>query len=400
MTPGAKDLAGIVAPRPTAGSGGFQPPLYPYERLRPLRAKAAALPGGAVDLSVGNPCDPPSPAVLAALSSADEGGATRGYPSSAGSPAARLAAAEWMARRLGVSVDPGFVALCIGTKELVAGLPAWLHLRDPTRDTVLYPELAYPTYEMGALLAGLRAVPVPVDQDFRLRLSPDALSEADAERALVLWVNSPGNPAGQLDDLGAAAAWGRERGVLVASDECYAELTWNGPPRTVIGKGAGASGTDGVLAVHSLSKRSNLAGLRFGWYTGDAGAVGFLRDVRQHAGFMVPGPAQLAGIAALEDQAHADAQRQRYHERLSRLREVLAAVGVEARMPEGGIYLWAPAPGGDAWALAARLAAEAGLVVSPGEFYGPAGAGHIRVAAVAPMERIELVASRVGAGPN
>jgi aspartate/methionine/tyrosine aminotransferase len=154
---------------------------------------------------------------------------------------------------------------------------------------------------------------------------------------------------------------------------------------------------DGALAVHSLSKRSNLAGLRFGWYTGDAEVVGFVRDVRQHAGFMVPGPAQLAGTAALADQAHADAQRQRYHERLVRLREVLAAVGVEAAMPEGGIYLWAPAPDGDAWALAARLAAEAGLVVSPGEFYGPAGAGHIRVAAVAPMERIELVASRLGA---
>jgi len=247
----------------------------------------------------------------------------------------------------------------------------WLHLRDPSRDTVLYPELAYPTYEMGALLAGLRAVPVPVDEHFRLRLTPDAVSEEDVERALLLWVNSPGNPAGQLDDLTAAAAWGRQRGVLVASDECYAELTWNGPPRTVIGSDVGAGEMDGALAVHSLSKRSNLAGLRFGWYTGDAGSGRVRPRCPPHAGFMVPGPAQLAGIAALADQDHADAQRERYHERLARLREVLAAVGVEAAMPEGGIYLWAPAPGGDAWALAARLAAEAGLVVSPGEFYGP-----------------------------
>jgi succinyldiaminopimelate transaminase len=350
-----------------------------------------------VDVSVGSPCDPPSPAVLSALASADEGGETRGYPSSAGSPAARGAVVDWMERRLGVTVDPGLIALCIGTKELVAGLPAWLHLRDPSRDTVLYPELAYPTYEMGALLAGLRPVPVPVDEHFRLRLTPDAVRSSDVERALVLWVNSPGNPAGQLDDLDAAVAWGRERDVLVASDECYAELTWSGPPRTVIGPGAGAGRNDGVLAVHSLSKRSNLAGLRFGWYTGDAEVVEFVRDVRQHAGFMVPGAAQLAGAAALADQDHANAQRQRYHERLVRLREVLAAMGVDAPMPDGGIYLWAPAPGGDAWALTARLAAEAGLVVSPGEFYGPAGASHIRVAAVAPMERIELVASRVGA---
>ncbi|MGD0808752.1 MAG: pyridoxal phosphate-dependent aminotransferase [Acidimicrobiales bacterium] len=391
------DGSGAKAPSHRSGKGwGFQPPPYPYGRLGPLREKAAALPGGAVDLSVGDPCDPPSPAVLAALSSADETRATRGYPSSAGSPAAREAVVEWMGRRLGVSVDPSLVALCIGTKELVAGLPSWLHLRDPSRDTVLYPELAYPTYEMGALLAGLRAVPVPVDEHFRLRLTPDAVSEEDVDRSLLLWVNSPGNPAGQLDDLAAAAAWGRQHGVLVASDECYAELTWNGPPRTIIGGGVGADEPDGALAVHSLSKRSNLAGLRFGWYTGDAEVVGFVRDVRQHAGFMVPGPAQLAGIAALADQDHADAQRQRYYERLARLREVLAAVGVQAAMPEGGIYLWAPAPGGDAWALAARLAAEAGLVVSPGEFYGPAGSGHIRIAAVAPMERIELVASRLG----
>ena len=385
--------SGLTAEAPV----GFRPPPYPYERLGSLRATAGALEGGMVDLSVGSPCDPPSPAVLAALASADEGGATRGYPSSAGSLVARTAAAEWMSRRLGVSVDPGGLALCIGTKELVAGLPSWLHLRDPSRDTVLYPALSYPTYEMGALLGGLRAVPVPVDEHFRLRLTPDAVSDADAERALVLWVNSPANPAGALDDLAAAAAWGRQRGALVASDECYAELTWNGPPRTVLGHGDGADGLEGVLAVHSLSKRSNLAGLRFGWYAGDPEVVKFLREVRQHAGFMVPGAVQRAGAAALADQAHADAQRERYRERLARLRQILARAGVDAPMPEGGIYLWAPAPGGDAWALTARLAAQGGVIVSPGEFYGPAGAGYVRVAAVAPMERLELVAARLGA---
>ena len=389
MSPGPGGLT-VRAP------GGFRPPPYPYERLNPLRDIAQGLEAGMVDLSVGSPCDPPSPAVLAALASADEGGATRGYPSSAGSRSARAAAAEWMSRRLGVSVSPGGLALCIGTKELVAGLPSWLHLRDPSRDTVLYPALSYPTYEMGARLGGLRAVPVPVDQNFRLRLTPDAVSEADAQRALVLWVNSPGNPAGALDDLAAAAAWGRERGALVASDECYAELTWNGPPRTILGQGGGTDGLDGVLAVHSLSKRSNLAGLRFGWYAGDPEVVQFLREVRQHAGFMVPGAAQRAGAAALADQQHADAQRERYRERLARLRQILALAGVEAPLPEGGIYLWAPAPDGDAWGLAGRLAAQGGLIVSPGEFYGPAGAGYVRVAAVAPMERLELVASRLG----
>jgi succinyldiaminopimelate transaminase len=376
---------------------GFRPPPYPYERLDALRARAAALPGGAVDLSVGSPCDPPSPAVLDALAAADEGGATRGYPSSAGSLAARRAIVDWMAGRLGVDVDPGQVALCIGTKELVAGLPAWLHLRDPWRDTVLYPELAYPTYAMGALLAGLRPVPVPVDGHFRMKLGPDGVTEEDAARALVVWVDSPGNPAGQLEDLAAAAAWGHRHGVLVASDECYAELTWKGEPQTVLAHGSGVTGTEGVLAVHSLSKRSNLAGLRFGWYAGDPEIVSYLRDVRQHAGFMVPGAVQRAGIAALADQGHADAQAVLYRQRLAFLRHILARAGVEAPLPDGGLYLWAPAPDGDAWALAARLAEEAGMIVAPGEFYGPAGAGYVRVAAVAPMGRLELVASRLGA---
>jgi len=374
---------------------GFSPPAYPYERLSPLRAVASSLAGGAVDLSVGTPCDPPSPAVLASLAAGDDDGAARGYPPSAGTAAARQAAAQWMAGRLGVNVPPDAIAVCIGTKELVAGLPAWLHLRDPSRDTVLYPALAYPTYEMGALLAGLRAVAVPVGDDFRLRL--EDVKSSDVERALLLWVNSPGNPAGQLEDLAGVAEWGRQRRVLVASDECYAELTWSGPPRSILAHGAGPSGLDGVLAVHSLSKRSNLAGLRFGWYAGDPSVVSYVREVRQHAGLMVPGVVQRAGIAALGDQDHAMSQRDAYWERLLRLRSILGSLGVEAPMPEGGLYLWAPAPRGDAWALAGQLARDAGLVVSPGEFYGEAGRSYVRVAAVAPMQRIELVARRLGA---
>jgi succinyldiaminopimelate transaminase len=371
----------------------FQVPTYPYERLEPLRKAAASLEGGAVDLSVGDPCDPPSPDVAAALARAAN--AANGYPSSAGSPAAREAAARWLAETLGAEVGPQQVGLCIGTKELVAGLPGWLRLRYPQKDTVLYPELSYPTYEMGALLAGLRPVAVPVDERFRLQLG--AVADQDAERALLLWANSPGNPAGQVEDLAAIASWATERGVIVASDECYVGFTWNSRPSTVLLHGSGPARTGGVLALHSLSKRSNLAGLRFGFYAGDAEVVAFVKQVRQHAGFMVPTPVQEAGVAALEDREHAAAQRERYRERLVRLQEILAVAGVEAPMPEGGIYLWAPAPGGDAWGFAELVAEKAGLVVSPGEFYGPAGAGHVRVAAVAPMSRLEVVAKRLGA---
>ncbi|MFP5326275.1 MAG: aminotransferase class I/II-fold pyridoxal phosphate-dependent enzyme, partial [Acidimicrobiia bacterium] len=177
-------------------TAGFQPPPYPYDRLEPLKAKAAAQDGGLVDLSIGTPCDPPPREVVAALASSN---AERGYPASIGSPALRGAASEWMSARFGIEVGAGEIGACVGTKEFVATTPQWLKLRTPDRDTVLYPAISYPTYEMGAILAGLRPVPVPVDEAWRLDLA--AIDPADAARALCLWVNSPGNPAGNLDDL-------------------------------------------------------------------------------------------------------------------------------------------------------------------------------------------------------
>jgi aspartate/methionine/tyrosine aminotransferase len=299
---------------------GFVPPIYPYERLAGARAKAEAFDGGAVDLSIGTPCDPPAPAVLEALAHSDS---ERGYPPSIGSVPLREAVAAWMDRRFGITIDAAHVAACIGTKEFVGTLPQWLQLRTPDRDTVLYPELAYPTYEMGAILAGCRPVAVPVDGAGRIRL--DAIADDDAARALCLWVNTPGNPAGHLDDLGAAAAWGRAHGVPVFSDECYIEFTWDGPPRSIL-----HHGHDGVVAVHSLSKRSNLAGLRVGFYAGDPELVTYLSEVRKHVGMMVPGPAQAAGVAALNDDAHVDEQRDRYRRRLEDFAKVLGKLGVDA----------------------------------------------------------------------
>jgi succinyldiaminopimelate transaminase len=365
---------------------GFVPPPYPYDRLRELHQLAAGSFDEVVDLSIGTPCDPPPDAVVAALGSS---GAERGYPPSIGTTAYREAAAAWMERRLGVSVAPSSLAACVGSKELVAGLPHWLRLRDPSRDTVLYPAVSYPSYAMGAALAGCRAVPVACDDGWRIDLS--TIDPADAERALCLWVNTPGNPAGGLDDLAAAAAWGRARGVPVLSDECYAEFTWDGPPRTIL-----ASGIEGVVAVHSLSKRSNLAGARAGCYAGDAALVEYLSEVRKHAGFMVPGPVQAAAVVAWADDAHVDAQRARYRSRLEQLGEGLRDIGLDVALPAGGFYLWVPSPGGDAWALARRLASGAGMIVSPGEFYGDAAPGHVRIAVVQPDDRLGLVCDRLG----
>jgi aspartate/methionine/tyrosine aminotransferase len=265
----------------------------------------------------------------------------------------------------------------------VASLPQYLKLRTPGRDTILYPAISYPTYEMGAILAGLRAVPY-------LRL--EDVDEANAERALAIWVNSPANPTGRLEDLSAAAAWGRARRIPVVSDECYAEFTWTGRPTTIL-----REGTEGLLAVHSLSKRDNFAGARIGFYAGDADLVHYLREVRKHAGLMPPGPVQAAAVIALGDDEHVDRQRDRYLARLRRLTEVLGAAGYAAQLPDGAFYLWVAVPGGDAWAAAGDLASRAGIVVSPGEFYGPDGASYFRVAAVQPDDRIELAARRVGA---
>jgi succinyldiaminopimelate transaminase len=365
---------------PEASATGYQPPPYPYDRLDEMIEVAGKHEGGAVDLSIGTPCDDAPPAVIAAMSSVDQ---ARGYPPSIGTAAFRRAAADWLARRLGGRVDADAeVAACVGTKEFVASTPHYLRMRDPSRDTVLYPAISYPTYAMGATFAGARAVPYT---------SLGQISDSDAGRALCVWVNSPANPTGELADLTAAAAWGRARGVLVLSDECYAEYTWAASPATIL-----QAGTSGVLAIHSLSKRDNFAGARIGFYAGDAELVHYLREVRKHAGMMAPGPVQAAGVLALGDQDHVEAQRRRYLARLRRLQQVLAVAGYPVDLPDGGFYLWVPAPGGDAWAAAADLAERAGLVVSPGEFYGDVSADHFRVAAVAPDERIELVAARVG----
>jgi succinyldiaminopimelate transaminase len=352
---------------------GFVPPPYPYDRLDGIKAIAAAHPNGAIDLSVGTPTDPPPAAVIQAFGSS---GAERGYPPSIGTAAFRAAGARWLNDLVGTSLEPGDVRATIGSKEFVAGLPHWLRLRSPDRDTVLYPAISYPSYEMGATLARCRAVPVPIDAHGRPDLG--AIDAADVQRALCLWVNSPSNPSGTLDDLGAAAEWGRRHDVPVFSDECYIEFTWSGRPRSIL-----ESGRNGVVAVHSLSKRSNLAGARAGFYAGDPDLLHYLGEVRKHLGLMTPGPAQAAAVAAFDDADHVAEQRERYRGRLEKMRGLLSErVGIDVPMPEGGFYLWVRAPDGDAWGFVESLARLLGIVTSPGEFYGAAASDHVRIALV------------------
>jgi len=374
---------------------GFVPPPYPHDRLGELRAVAERVPGGIIDASVGTPVDPTPEIVVAAAQSALRD--ATGYPATIGSPQLRAAAAAWLARRFGVEIDASAILACIGTKEVVASLPRLLSLRNPGRDTVLYPALSYPTYAMGATLAGLRAVPVPVDE----RWHPDlaAVDDAAAARALVLWCNDPANPTGvtaTAPELAASVAWARERGIVIASDECYAELTFDVSGAAAAPVTALAGPHDGVLAVHSLSKRSNMAGFRAGFVAGDAELVQYLGEVRKHAGMMMAAPMQAAGVAALGDDAHVEEQRARYAARRAALLPALDTFGLTHDGGPSTFYLWLKQQDRDdaGWAIAARLA-TAGLLVAPGDLYGPAGERHVRLALTLTDEQIELAVDRL-----
>ena len=284
-----------------------------------------------------------------------------------------------------MSVSPDAVLPVIGTKELVAWLPTLLGCGPG--DAVVHPELAYPTYDVGARLAGARPVRAgePADEE--------------DEHVRLVWLNSPANPTGEVQSASAlrdAVAAAREQGAVLASDECYIGLGWDASPLSVLHPSVSGASHDGLLAVHSLSKRSNLAGYRAGFVTGDPELVAALLETRKHAGMIVPGPVQAAMTVALNDDGHAREQRDRYAARRARLRPALEAAGWQVSHSQAGLYLWAQHSGYDGWGSVEGLAG-AGILVAPGDFYGPAGAGHIRVALTATDERIEAAAKRLAA---
>ncbi len=355
-------------------------PVFPWERLAPYAEIASAHPGGLVDLSVGTPVDPTPAIVQDALRGAAN---APGYPLTAGSPAVRAAVAGWLARRLGVrGLDPSAVLPTIGSKELVALLPSLLGLG--AGDLVVYPELAYPTYDIGARLAGAEPV------------AADGLAALGPAPVRLVWVNSPANPSGRVlpvEHLRKVVSWARERGAVVAGDECYIELGWEQETVSVLHPDVCGDSHDGVLAVHSLSKRSNLAGYRAGFVAGDPALVGRLLAVRRHAGLIVPAPVQAAMTAAYGDETHVAEQRARYAARRDALLGALVAYGLRIEHSTAGLYLWATADE-DCWATVGRLAAL-GVLVAPGEFYGRAGHRHVRVALTATDERIAAAAARL-----
>ena len=357
-------------------------PDFPWDLLAPHGRRAAEHPGGLVDLSIGTPVDPTPAVIRDALAAASD---APGYPRTAGTPALRAAAAGWLRRVHGVTgLADEAVLPTIGSKELVALLP--MLLRIGPGDRVMLPAVSYPTYEVGVRLVGAQ----PIRADSTLAAGPAPVR--------LVWLNSPANPSGRVlppDHLRKVVDWARERGAVVASDECYLDFGWEAEPVSVLHPSVSGGDHTGVLAVHSLSKRSNLAGYRAGFVAGDPRLVAGLLEARKHAGLILPEPVQAAATAAYADDAHVAEQRARYADRRALLRPVLEKVGFTIEHSEAGLYLWATR-GRDSWQEVAELA-ELGILVAPGAFYGPAGERHVRIALTATDERVAAAAERLGA---
>lgn len=361
---------------------------YPWDAVAPYAKRAAEHPDGLVDLSIGSPVDATPTVVADALRAATDAHA---YPQTVGTAELRDAIVAWYARRRGVrGLTAAEVLPTVGSKELVALLPLLLDL--PAGDIVVHPRAAYPTYAVGAKLVG--ATPIAVDD-----------SAQWPEGTRLIWINSPGNPDGRVlgvPELRAAVARARELGAVIVSDECYAELGWEGDAVDAAGASAVASVLDprvtdgdlrGILSVYSLSKQSNLAGYRAAFVAGDAEVIRRLLTARKHLGLMLPAPVQAAMTAALRDDAHVAQQRERYRARREVLRPALEAAGFRIDHSEGGLYLWAT-EGEDAWTTMARLA-ERGILAGPGHFYGEHFPQHVRFSLTASDERIAAAAARL-----
>ncbi len=380
-------------------------PDFPWDTLAGAKSRAAGHPGGIVDLSVGTPVEPTPDLIRDALAAASD---AHGYPQAWGTPDLREAVAAWFARRRGVAtLDPDGVLPTIGSKELVAWLPTLLGLRGRP---VAFPAIAYPTYDVGARVAGCTPVPFEGLNE----LGPTTA----ATRPGLIWVNSPSNPTGKV--LGVAhlrkvVQWARANGAVVASDECYAEIDWRDDAERLEQAGGAGHETEyqgvpslldprvcdgdhtGLLVCYSLSKQSNLAGYRAAFVAGDPTLVGRLLEVRKHLGMMMPWPVQRAMLAGLGDDAHVAAQVEVYRRRRGTLLSAIEATGGRVDDSRAGLYLWTTF-GRDALATVDALA-ERGILVAPGTFYGSRSGEHVRIALTAPDERIAAAASRLGERP-
>jgi succinyldiaminopimelate transaminase len=365
----------------TAAREPLRLPDFPWDALVPYGDRARKHPLGMIDLSVGSPVDPTPQIIRDALTAATD---AHSYPQVAGTPALREAIVEWYGRRRGVhGLTVANVLPSIGSKELIAWLPLMLGIG--AGDVVVQPTVAYPTYAIGAALAGASVV------------SSDEPAEWPENTRLV-WINSPGNPDGRVlgvDRMRAMVERARELGAVIASDECYAELNWGAdePTPSILDPRVIGDDRSNVLSVYSLSKQSNLAGYRAGFVAGCSRLIAELLGVRKHAGLIPPAPVQAAMIVALGDEAHVAAQRELYRSRRGRLVAAVEAAGFRIDHSEAGLYLWATR-GQDAWQTVADFA-DVGVLVVPGTFYGDNAPQHVRIALTVSDEDAAAAADRI-----
>lgn len=348
-------------------------PDFPWDTIADAKARAESHPEGLVDLSIGTPVDDTPTVAQEALRATAN---SPGYPTVFGPESLRQAAVDWLERRFEiVGLKASQVLPTMGSKELIANLPVQLGLG--AGDLVVVPELAYPTYEVGARYAGCDV------------LVTDSTVAVGPKKPAIIYVNSPSNPTGRIlgiEHLRKVVEWARERGTLVVSDECYLEFAWEGTPCSVLHPDVCGGSFDGILAVHSLSKRSNLAGYRDAFVAGDQAVVTELLEVRKHLGSMVPTPIQAAMAAALGDDEHVSIQRKAYASRRFELRTALEAAGFTVEHSEGSLFLWVTR--GENGRDTIDWLADRGILAAPGDFYGKAGANHVRLSFMAKDERI------------
>lgn len=374
-------------------------PEYPWEALQPYRRRAAEHPESVADLSIGTPVDETPAIIQKALADASN---AHGYPTTAGTLQLREAIVNWYQRRRNVSgLSTSAVIPSIGSKEFIAWLPLFLGLGPG--DVIMRPTVAYPTYDIGAQLVGADAV------------AADSLEELDDEtraKVKLIWVNSPGNPTGRVDEVSVLkkhVTSAREIGAVLASDECYAELGWDEWETSVpsiLDPAVCGADYSGLLSVYSLSKQSNLAGYRAAFAAGDEELISYLLNARKHAGMIVPAPIQHAMTIALNDDEHVARQKDLYRRRREILKPALEASGLVIEHSEAGLYLWcrsahaaenpADRTEQDTWDLVGWMA-DLGIVVGPGVFYGTEGNGYIRVSTTASDDAINDAASRLRA---
>lgn len=356
-------------------------PDFPWDTIAGAKARAQAHPDGLCDLSVGTPVDPVPEAAQRVL--AESASAWAGYPTVWGTPGLRAAIRGYASSRWNASgLSDAHVLPVVGTKELVASLP--LQLGVGPGSTVVIPTTAYPTYEVGALIAGATV------------LATDDPAEAAAAHPALIWINSPANPHGAILSADAMRAWveaARSVGAVLASDECYGEFGWEAEPVSVLDPAINGGSLEGLIAAFSLSKRSNVAGYRAGFLVGDAPLIGELLAVRKHMGLIVPGPVQAVMETMLGDEDHVSVQRERYLARRAILKPALEAAGFRIDASQGSLYLWATR--GEDCRITVDWLAERGILAAPGDFYGEAGRQHVRIALTATDERIAAAASRL-----